>query len=118
MFIVLLDEPTLFVYESPEAAARDIEPPDARETLRAAFEDRAVPYRVEPLPRSGWMERLDRLFRVETGYCFMPAGPANPAALVALLEGYPNYADPSEAKAQLQSLLKRLKPQADLKPEA
>jgi hypothetical protein len=120
MFIVLLDEPTLFVYESPDAAVRDIEPPDARESLRAAFDDGAVPYLFESLPQeSGWLGRLDRLLGEETGYRFRSAGPPDPVALIALLEEYPDYANPPEAKIELQSLLRRLQgAQAGLKPEA
>jgi|SRR5215467_1799341 len=47
MLIVLLDEPGLFVYPSPEAAQIDLEPPDAESTIRAAFDEHGVPYRVE-----------------------------------------------------------------------
>jgi hypothetical protein len=35
MFIVLLDEPGLFVFPSPAEAARLIEPPDAESEIRA-----------------------------------------------------------------------------------
>ena len=86
--------------------------------MRAAFDDRAVPYRVESLPKSGWAGRLDRLLRVEVEYRFVPLGPSNPAALVALLEQYPDYTNPAEAKAELESLLNRLRSKAGLKPEA
>ena len=45
--MVLMDEPGLFVYPSPAGAVRDIEPPDAEVLIRAAYDDAAVPYRVE-----------------------------------------------------------------------
>src|ERR1051325_10175847 len=53
MFIVLLDEPGLFVFRSPADAVRGIEPIDAESEIRAAFDDAAVPYTVEPRPRAG-----------------------------------------------------------------
>ena len=52
MLIILLDEPGLFVFASAEDATREIEPIDAERQIRAAFDDWAVPYRVERLRRS------------------------------------------------------------------
>jgi hypothetical protein len=111
VFIVLLDEPGLFVYESPAAAADAIEPPDAEKEVRAAFNDDAVPYRVEwirPNQRRQWFG--GRSGSVKFGeYQFVPAGPAEPAALIALLEGHSEYTNPPEANVKLESLLKRLR---------
>ena len=47
MFIILLDEPTLFVFPSEESVIRDIEPPDAETIVRAVFDENAIPYQVE-----------------------------------------------------------------------
>ena len=47
MLIVLLGEPGLFVFASAQEATREIEPVDAEREVRAAFDDSAVPYRVE-----------------------------------------------------------------------
>ena len=113
MFIVLLDEPGLFVYESPNAAARDIEPPDAEQSVRAAFDDQAVPYRVEwirPNKRRTWFWGFGSVAFGE--YRFVRSGPADPRALAALLEAHPDYTNPPEAKAKIEALLARLKPEA------
>jgi hypothetical protein len=112
MFIVLLDEPGLFVFESPTAAADHIEPPDAENEVRAAFDEGAVPYRVEwirPNISRSWV--AGNLGTVRFGqYRFVPAGPADPKALTLLLEEHPDYTDPPEAKAELDRLLEKLRP--------
>lgn len=47
---------------------------------------------------------------IEPGeYRFIPAGPAEPAVLIDLLESHPDYTTPCEAKADLASLLARLR---------
>jgi ribosomal protein L7/L12 len=107
MFIVLLDEPGLFVYESPDAAARDIEPPDAEQIVRAAFDDQAVPYRVDwirPNKRRRWFWGFGSVAFGE--YRFVPAGPADQQALAQLLEQHPD-ANPPEAQAALNALRQR-----------
>ena len=47
MLIILLDEPGLSVFQSAADAELEIEPVDAESIIRAAFDDSAVPYRVE-----------------------------------------------------------------------
>ena len=110
MLIVLLDEPGLFVFRSPTDAVREIEPIDAECEIRAAFDESAVPYRVEWV-RPNWHRKTRFGFTsVEPGeYHFVPAGPPQPAALIDLLEAHPDYVTPPEAKADLASLLARLR---------
>jgi hypothetical protein len=114
VFIVLLDEPVLFVYPSAEAAARDIEPPDAAAEIRAAFDDSAVPYRVQwtrpNLHSKSFVGLLKSVIQSCTPghYSFVPTGPPDRGALVALLEHHPGT-NPPEAKAELTSLLTRLR---------
>jgi len=106
MLIVLLDESGLFVFPSIADAVRAIEPFDASE-IRAAFDDSAVPYRVEwirPNRESGTFLRI-----IQPGqYCLVPAGPPDPCALVQLISAHPDYTNPPEAKAYLNSLLAAL----------
>lgn len=111
MFIVLLDEPGLFVFPSAAAAVREIEPPDAESEIRAAFDDAAVPYRVDWVRPNRHRSVLFGLLRsVDFGeYRFVPAGPADPDALIALLEQHPDYTDPPEAKAELMTLLEKIR---------
>jgi len=110
MFIVLLDEPGLFVFESATAAVREIEPPDAESEVRAAFDDAAVPYRVDWVRPNRDRKLLGPVRSVEFGeYRFIPVGQADPAALIALLEKHSDYTNPPEAKAEIDVLLKRMR---------
>ena len=110
MFIVLLDEPGLFVFRSPADAVQDIEPPDAESVIRAAFDDDAVPYRVDWIRPNQYTRLLGVVKYVSFGeYRFLPAGPADPDALVALLEAHPDFTDPPEAAPALASLLTKMR---------
>ena len=119
MFIVLLDEPGLSVYESPEAAANSIEPPDAENEIRAAFDDAAVPYRVEWIQPNRWRRWFGSVGSVGFGeYRFVPGGPSDFAALRTLLEEHRDYTNPPQAKVELDALLRRWRVSMRLKPEA
>ncbi len=111
MFIVLLDEPGLFVFESPIAAAQAIEVVEAESEIRAAFDQSAVPYRVEWIQPNRWGRGLFGLWRSFTPgkYRFVQAGPAAPADLRHLLENHLTYTDPPDAKADLERLLLQLR---------
>jgi hypothetical protein len=112
MLIVLLDEPGLFVFSTPDAAVIDIEAPDAESGLiRAAFDEHAVPYAVEWLrPNTHRKSFLGFLSTVEFGeYRFVPAGPPDRSALVRLLEEHPKFTTPPGAEAELAALLSRLR---------
>lgn len=118
MLIVLLDDPGLFVFESLAEAARQIEPIDAASEICAAFDDSAVPYTVDWVRPNRQRKRLFGFLKsIEPGeYRFVPAGSAQPAALIDLIEAHPDYTTPSEAKADLASLLAGLR--ADLPASA
>ena len=110
MFIVLLDELGVFVFNSAAEAVREIEPPDAESEIRAAFDDAAVPYRVEWVRPNRRSKLLSLAVSVEFGeYRFVPAGKSDPAALIALLEEHSAFANPPEAEADLKSLLGRMR---------
>jgi len=109
MLIVLLDEPGLFVFSSPEAAVREIEPLDTT-GIRAMFDDSGLPYRVE------WVTPVRRkiLFGLlesdEPGeYRLVPAGAPDPRALLALLEAHSSHTDPPEAHPAVLALLEQLR---------
>jgi len=107
MLIILLDEPGLFVFASADDAAREIEPIDAESEIRAAFDERGVPYRIAWLrPNRKRRILFGLLNAVQNGkYELVPAGPAEPAALRQLLESHPNHTQPPEAQSQLDALL-------------
>jgi len=111
MLIVQLDEPGLFVFSSAADAAREIEPIDAESKIRAAFDESGVPYRVAWLRRNRYRKSLFGLLKsVDLGeYQLVPAVPAEPAPLRQLLEGHLDYTHPPEAKADLDTLLARLR---------
>jgi hypothetical protein len=111
MLIVLLDEPGLFVFSSPADAAREIEPIDAESEIRAAFDDSAVPYTVEWVRPNRHRKALFGLLNsIKPGEDrLVPAGPAQPAALIELLEAHRQDTNSPEAKADLDVLLSRLR---------
>jgi hypothetical protein len=112
MLVVLLDEPGLFVFPTPDAAVIGIEPPDVESGIvRAAFDERAVPYKVEWVRPNIHRKSFFGLFTtVEFGkYRFMPAGPPDRAALVRLLQEHPRFISPPEAEAELSALRSRLR---------
>ena len=116
MFIVLLDEPMLFVFDSETHAAGAIEPPDAESEIRAAFDDEGVPYRVEWITPNEH-KKLPTLFgsvaSVSFGeYQFVPAGPADLPALIGLLEDHPDT-NPPEARPAVDALLSRVRAERD-----
>jgi hypothetical protein len=110
VLIVLLDEPGLFVFPSMADAVRDIEPIDAEREIRAAYDEYGVPYTVEWVRRNRHRKFLFGLFHsvVPGDYRLVPAGPADPAALLRLLESHP-LASPPEAKSNLESVHAKLR---------
>ena|SRR5437899_6150906 len=110
MFIVLLDEPGLFVFDSAAAAVLKIESPDAESEVRAPFDDAAVPYRVEWVRPNRRKTLLGPIESIEFGkYRFVPAGQPNPAALIELIESHSDYTDPPEAKEETEALLRKMR---------
>ena len=110
MFLVLLDEPGLFVFPSPDKAVRAIEPPDAESMVRAAFDDGAVSYRVHWIRPNKHTRMLGIVPTVSFGeYRFVPAGPPDAGALVALLEAHPDFTNPPQAAPALAALLTKMR---------
>lgn len=110
MLIVLLDEPGLFVFQTTSDAELEIEPIDAESEIRAAYDENAIPFTVEwiqPNQRSNIVFGL--IESIEHGkYRFVPDGPADPSALIQLIESHPDYTNPPEAKSDLDAILSRL----------
>jgi hypothetical protein len=111
MLIILLDEPGLFVFPSPSAAVREIEPIDAETQIRAAFDEAGVLYRVNWLRPNRRRTALFGLLKsIDQGeYELLPAGPAQPATLRKLLEAHLTYTHPPDAKTDLEALLAKLR---------
>ena len=110
MFIILLDEPTLFVFDSEEAVRGDIEPPDAESEVRAIFDDRAIPYRVEwvrPNLHRKWFFGLGSVTFGE--YRLMPCGEPDRSGLIRLLEEHGKWVHPPSFKESLAKLLEQLR---------
>ena len=110
MLIILLDDTCLYVYESPFDAQTDIEPPDAENgIIRAAFDEHAVPYRVEWISTNRHRKILGVLPSISFGnYRLVPAGPADRAGLIALLENR-KCTNPPQADAALTDLLQKMR---------
>lgn len=89
MIVALLDEACLKLFPTLDEAEREIEPLDAV-MVRAIFDDSGVPYAVRwNVPnRKSWLGGL-----IPGEYHFIPAGPQNPRALVALIDEYIDESD-------------------------
>jgi hypothetical protein len=111
MLIVQLDEPGLFVFSSTAEAVRALEPIDAESKLRAAFDEGAVPYRVNWLQPNRESRVLFGLLRsvAQGRYELVPAGPPQPAALRALLESQVTDPEPPQSKHEFDKLLAQLR---------
>jgi hypothetical protein len=104
MLLVLEDDDCIHVYPSPEAASLNIEALDADDTIRAAFDETGVPYRILWLRPNKSRRLLGPLSWVENGkYSLVPAGAPDRAALAALIR--PNrQVIPAEASAVIARL--------------
>jgi hypothetical protein len=111
MFVVLLDEVRLLVFASAEDAVRAIEAVDAERVLRAAFDAEAVPHGIEWIrPNPLATTPFGTVESVALGeYRFVPTGPADPEALIRLLEEYPEPPEPSGSEQDLVILLSELR---------
>ena len=107
MFLVLEEDSCLYVYASPSEAAAGIEALDV-DTVRAAFDDEARPYRVEWIRPNRQGKIVGSVGWAQNGeYCFVIAGEPNPSALAAVI----NEATaifPVEYDALLRELARRL----------
>ena len=87
MFFVLEDDDCIHVYASPADAVRSIEALDAEECIRAAYDEEGRPHRIEWLQPNRYSRTFLGFQSAANGrYDLIPAGPAEPAALLALLE--------------------------------
>ena len=111
MLIILLDEPGLFVFPTRADAERSIEAIDAESEVRAAFDEHAVPYRIDWVKPNRRQKVFFDLFSSAANgeYHFVPAGQPDAAALVRLLEAHPRFTQPPEAQTELSSLLSKLR---------
>ena len=110
MFIILLDEPTLFVFDSEDSVRGGIEPPDAESEVRAIFDDQAIPYRVEwvrPNIHRNWLFGIGSVTFGE--YRLTPCGNADPGGLIRLLEEHGEWVHPPAFKGSLANILKTLR---------
>jgi hypothetical protein len=114
MLIALFDEPGLFVFATPEDFVRNVEPPDAEDTLRALFDETGVPYRAQEVQGRESSSKLGRfwnlLFAPQPDYRLVPAGPPNVPALIELLEQrLPDSEYSLGTTKELEGLLARLR---------
>ena len=104
MLIVLEDGDCFHVYPSPEATALEIEALDAEDTIRAAFDETGVPYKIHWLSSNTEGRILGLVPWVGNGqYALVPAGPADPASLAELLSSGRGVVPP-EASAAIAAL--------------
>ena len=107
MFLVLEDDNCLYVHASPSEAALEIEALDV-DTVRAAFDDEARPYRVEWIKPNRQGKILGAVGWAQNGeYCFVIAGESDVAGLVAAIREA-TAIFPEEHDAAFRELERRL----------
>jgi hypothetical protein len=85
VFLVLEEDTCLYVYASPSDAVADIEALDV-DTVRAAFDEEARPYRVEWIRPNRYGKIVGPLGWAQNGdYCFVIAGEPDPSELAAVI---------------------------------
>jgi hypothetical protein len=91
LILTLQDDGCVHAYQSIEEAVSDIEPEGAADgIIRAAFDQRGIPYAVhwlEPPARRSFL----RVFSVSTKgrFTLVASGPPDPTAAAKMLEGAP-----------------------------
>ena len=98
MFLVFADDTLIHVYNSPDKAVLEIGPVDV-DTVRAAYDEQARPYRVHwntPNRSRGALPGCLTfgLVRWVPGYRFEVSGDPDPDALVAAIRGASGVSPP------------------------
>src|SRR5262245_23608815 len=109
MFLTLLDDNCVHVYDSPDAAAVAIEALDV-DLVRAAFDEDARPYRVEWIRPNTRGKTLGILPWSANGeYRFVVAGDANATGLIAMIREASGILPEREARSvkEVESRLTR-----------
>jgi hypothetical protein len=107
MFLTLLEDNCVHVYDSPDAAAVAIEPLDVG-LVRAAFDQDARPYRVEWIRPNTHGKTLGILpWSVNGEYRFVMAGDSDATGLIAMIRDA-NGIFPKEEVQAVQELQSRL----------
>ncbi|HEY5959208.1 MAG TPA: hypothetical protein VIV60_21770 [Polyangiaceae bacterium] len=104
MLIVLEDDGCIHAYSSPETAVRAIESIDAKETIRAAFDETGVPYQIVWREANKEGRILGLVTWVQNGqYELVPSGPPDRYALIELITSTRTVV-PNEVLALLTNL--------------
>jgi hypothetical protein len=113
MILTLQKDGVLRLYESVEAAIRDVEPLDAEETLRAIFDDTGHIYAID------WIRPNKRRWRwAQNGeYRLVPTGVSDGASLARIIDDA-RLIEPESAGEQLEEIRRRLTAAPDGRPLA
>ena len=106
MLLTLQDDGVLRVYESVEAAVRDVEALDAEEVLRAVFDDTGEVYEIQWI-RPNTRGRVLRFVVSNGAYTLVPTNRKDVPGLLRIIRDAP-LVEPEGARAQLRDLERRL----------
>src|SRR5262245_2559148 len=108
MILALQEDQVLYVYATPEAAAREVEGLDAEETFRAIFDDQAQPYAIEWIRSNKLTRFLGLLFAAGNGqYRLVPRGAPDPGGLFGAIRAAASV-DPRDQEQFVRELERRL----------
>jgi hypothetical protein len=102
MLVTLQDDGVLRLYESPEAAIRDVEALDAEETFRVIFDGTGQTYTID------WIRPNRGHWIVQNGqYRLVPTGVYDVQQLLRIIDENKTI-EPESAGARLQEIRRRL----------
>jgi hypothetical protein len=108
MFLTLEEDGCVHVWDTPEAAAFQIEALDVEGSVWKAYDDQARPYRVDWLKPNRYGKALFFLSTAINGeYRFVAAGPPEPSGLLEMLREAREVL-PESAADQVRDLERRL----------
>ena len=101
--LALQDDTVLYVYDSPDHAAREIEALAAEETFRAIFDASARPYKID------WLvpNQTTRLTATNGEYRLVPVGESDPVAFLAAIRASSSI-EPARYQEAVSELARRL----------
>jgi hypothetical protein len=109
MFFVLEDDGCVHIYGSPDDVVHSIEGLDAEECIRAAFDERGRPHRIDWLEPNHYGPSFLGFQSVRSGrYALVPSGPPDLSGLIELIQNdHPVFE--GEAVVAVEELLARLR---------
>ena len=109
MLLTLQDDNVLRVYETPDAAATEVEALDAEEVFRAIFDETGQPYAIEWIVPNEYTQSFFGLLKgaINGQYRLVPKGDSDPTGLLRAIRAARGI-DPPRFEPAVRDLERRL----------